>query len=363
MKPLRNLLRFILLLISISFLQAEQTVSNLVGFEVLKIKPRTFNLIGLNTSVNPNGPNARSVGKIFGTTLKNPNIRAANDHKLADIIWTLQDGEWMQIYYAEGGGTFPPLTKGWKAVGLGNTDVSGVMIKEGFIYESKTFNEWGLVLPGYVNDTPSRVTIDKPISIISKGTPVPATFGEILQESSNIIRGNENTADLFWVKNQNKDIWEAFYYAKKQDFPPLTPGWKKVGDGNNEHHNDIISSSAIIVESRDKHNIPRGFTKEPPFGFMDQRKKTTPINPIPKASLKYILDDSILIEDPEMIVFVPYWISDLNLNYTTQYFDNNRWNSLSIRNGTGELMFNYTIVNFLEWGVARVITKEFVEQF
>ena len=109
--------------------------------------------------------------------------------------------------------------------------------------------------------------------------------------------------------------------------------------------------------------MPRVFTKEPPFGFMDQRKKTTPINPIPKASLKYILDDSILIEDPEMIVFVPYWISDLGLNYTTQYFDNNRWNSLSIRNGTGGLMYNYTVVNYLNWGVARVITKEFVEQF
>ena len=109
--------------------------------------------------------------------------------------------------------------------------------------------------------------------------------------------------------------------------------------------------------------MPRLFTKAPPFGFIDQRKKTTPINPIPRTSLKYILDNSILIEDPEMIVFVPYWISDLGLNYTTQYFDNNRWNSLSIRNGTGGLMYNYTIVNFLEWGVARVITKEFVEQF
>ena len=103
-----RLLILLLALTIISPLRA-QTISNLTGFQVERIKPNSLNLIGLNTSVTPNASTAKTIYRIFGENATNAYVKKSNDPSEADNIWVIQnDGTWLQIYYAPGGGGFPP---------------------------------------------------------------------------------------------------------------------------------------------------------------------------------------------------------------------------------------------------------------
>ena len=140
MKPYIAIGLFILLAI-VSPIGA-QTISNLTGFQVERIKPNSLNLIGLNTSVTPNASTAKTIYRIFGENATNAYVKKSNDPSEADNIWVIQnDGTWLQIYYAPGGGGFPPVTEGWRAVGYGNTDMAGTLVKGGFLYQSKRDEE------------------------------------------------------------------------------------------------------------------------------------------------------------------------------------------------------------------------------
>ena len=364
MKPLKILRLLILLLAIVSPLGA-QTVSNLAGFQVERIRANSLTLIGLNTSVNPNGSVSRSIGKIFGPSSAAYVLGNTNPAN-ADIIWVpTDDGTWLQIFWSPGGDVFPPITRGWRAVGYGDQDVSGTMVKRGFFYESKRNEDWGLAIGGFVNRANNNIISNKSWTLINRGTPVPISFAEAnISSSPGLLKGDESRGDIFWIQREGK--WEGYYYTLKQQFPPLTEGWKKVGDGNTDHSYTLISSSAIFLQapkwSVTNNMLPaqRIITTWPPAGFKRIKKATDPNEP-PAAMVNNMLEWGFG-QNLNNLYFVITWPGKAGISYTSEYYDTfTGWNVLATREGTGgpELLFNYAVVNNLPWGVARV-TSEWV---
>ncbi len=358
MKP--YIIGLLILLLTIVSPAGAQTISNLTGFQVERIKPNSLNLIGLNTSVTPNGSTAKTIYKIFGENATNAYVKKSNNPSEADIIWVIQnDGTWLQIYYALGGEVFPPITEGWRAVGYGDTDMSGTLITGGFFYESKRDDEWGLVMAGFVNTNNTNIITRTEWTILNKGTPVPMSLtGLNLSSSQGLIKGNEREADILWV--QENGVWSGYYYALRQNFPPLTEGWRKIGSGNQDFSYHAVNSSGILLQapkwavSNGMLSSRRLITIWPPSGFQRARKVTDPNDP-PKAQVDYSLSYGIG-QMPSRLYFAVLWPGKQGINYTTEYYDTfTGWTFLSEREGDGvNLNFDYTIVDFLPWGVVRV---------
>ena len=361
MKPYIAIGLFILLAI-VSPIGA-QTISNLTGFQVERIKPNSLNLIGLNTTVTPNASTAKTIYKIFGENATNAYVLKSNNPSEADNIWVIQnDGTWLQIYYAPGGGGFPPVTEGWRAVGYGNTDMSGTLITGGFLYQSKRDEEWGLAMAGFVNTNKTNIITDTQWTVLNRGTPIPITFtGLNLSSSRGLIKGNEREADILWL--QEDGIWSGYYYALKQNFPPLTEGWRKIGSGDQDFSYHTVNSSGILLQapkwavSNGMLSSRRLITLWPPSGFQRARKVTDPNEP-PKAQVDYTLSYG-LGQLANRLYFAVLWQGKQGINYTTEYYDTfTGWTFLSEREGDGiNLNYDYTIVDLLPWGVTRVISE------
>ena len=361
MKP--YIIGLLILFLAIVSPSGAQTISNLTGFQVESIKPNSLNLIGLNTSVTPNASTAKTIYKIFGENATNAYVKKSNNPSEADIIWVIQnDGTWLQIYYALGGEVFPPVTEGWRAVGYGDTDMGGTLITGGFFYESKRNEEWGLVMAGFVNTNNTNIITRTEWTILNRGTPIPMSFtGLNLSSSQGLIKGNEREADILWV--QEDGVWSGYYYALRQNFPPLTEGWRKIGSGNQDFSYHTVNSSGILLQapkwavSNGMLSSRRLITLWPPSGFQRARKATDPNDP-PKAQVDYSLSYGIG-QIPSRLYFAVLWPGKQGINYTTEYYDTfSGWTFLSEREGDGvNLNFDYTIVDFLPWGVTRVISE------
>jgi len=355
----------LLILLSIVSPIGAQTISNLTGFQVERIKPNSLNLIGLNTSVTPNASTAKTIYRIFGENATNAYVKKSNNPSEADNIWVIQnDGTWLQIYYAPGGGGFPPVTEGWRAVGYGNTDMAGTLVKGGFLYQSKRDEEWGLAMAGFVNTNKTNIITDTQWTILNRGTPIPISFtGLNLSSSQGLIKGNEREADILWL--QEDGVWSGYYYALKQNFPPLTEGWRKIGAGDQDFSYHTVNSSGILLQAPSwavsNGMLPdkRLITLWPPSGFQTNKKITDPNDP-PKAQVDYTLSYG-LGQLSNRLYFAVLWQGKQGINYTTEYYDTfTGWTFLSEREGDGiNLNYDYTIVDFLPWGVTR-ITSEWV---
>ena len=361
MKPLL-LIRLLILLLAIVSPLGAQTISNLAGFQVERIKANSLTLIGLNSSVNPNGNVSRSIGRIFGSSSAAYILGDTNPIN-ADIVWVpREDGSWLQLFYSPGGETFPPITKGWRAVGYGDQDMSGTMVKRAFFYQSKRNEDWGLAIGGFVSNQNNNISSNKEWTLLNRGTPVPITFSEAnISSSPGLIKGSETKADILWI--QRDGLWEGYYYALKQKIPTLTEGWKKLGDGNKDHSYTEISSSAIYLQAPkwavSNNTLPaeRLITIWPPAGFGAGKKLTDPLDP-PAAMVNHILEWGFG-QNTNLLYFVITWPGKAGISYTTEYYDGMQWQYLQQHQGTGgpELLFNYAVVNRLPWGVARVISE------
>ena len=106
-------------------------------------------------ATQPHGRLVRTIGQAFGSEnaagLKSPTFGFdSNNPTEADIIWIWRDdGSWLGIYYNDQDLTteIPPMTRGWKAIGFGDTDASRVAIPEngGFFLQSRQERDWLLV--------------------------------------------------------------------------------------------------------------------------------------------------------------------------------------------------------------------------
>ena len=100
----------------------------------------------------------------------------------------------------------------------------------------------------------------------------------------------------------------------------------------------------------------RGFFKE--VGLDVEMIEPADPNDPPKAQVDYSLSYGIG-QIPSRLYFAVLWPGKQGINYTTEYYDTfTGWTFLSEREGDGvNLNFDYTIVDFLPWGVTRVISE------
>ena len=103
----------------------------------------------------------------------------------------------------------------------------------------------------------------------------------------------------------------------------------------------------------------RLITLWPPAGFQINKKITDPNDP-PKAQVDYTLSYGIG-QLANRLYFAVLWQGKQGISYTTEYYDTfSGWTFLSEREGDGvNLNYDYTLVDFLPWGVTRV-TSEWV---
>ena len=233
--------------------------------------------------------------------------------------------------------------------------MGGTLITGGFFYESKRDEEWGLVMAGFVNTNNTNIITRTEWTILNRGTPIPMSLtGLNLSSSQGLLKGNEREADILWV--QENDVWSGYYYALRQNFPPLTEGWRKIGSGNQDFSYHTVNSSGILLQAP-KWAVSNGLlssrrliTLWPPSGFQRARKVTDPNDP-PKAQVDYSLSYGIG-QIPSRLYFAVLWSGKQGINYTTEYYDTfTGWTFLSEREGDGvNLNFDYTIVDFLPSG-------------
>ena len=331
--------------------QQNQSYSNYIGFQVERIRANSLTLIGLNTPRIPNTPDTRKISELFGL-YNSSNLTANANYQEADIIWVQKGGQWIQVFYSDRDLEFPPITQGWRAVGWGDTDMSGLVIEKGFFIESKQNVDWGLAIGGYVNITDQVHVGLKSFSIVNRGTPIPITFAEAnIQNSKGFKKGNQSEADLIWI--QNEGVWEAYYYALDSEFPPLTEGWKKIGSGNEDYNYQLITSSAFLLDTQGSDKVIR---IQSPSNFHKIPKETDPLAPT-KADIqpRFQLGFGQLAN---RLYFVGSWNGKIGIRYTTEIYDPAGWWTLSVTDGNNNVLNNSaTIGSELTWGVARVISE------
>ena len=359
MKPLYNLLGLLILLVTP--LGAQQSVSNYVGFEVERVRANTITLIGINTSNQLGREQSRTISDLFGF-YNDAGLTPTGDGTSAnaDVVWVQVGDKWEQVFYNFYDRVFPPMTTGWRGVGRGNDDMSGLVVQRGFMIDSKQNMDWGLVIAGHVNPNVKTIKERRQLSIVNRGTPVPITFNESnIHQSMGLLKGDQNTADIIWI--QNKGVWEAYYYAVTKTFPPLSEGWKKIGGGDQDYGYQLITSSAFILQANGRTPSDRQLRIWPPANF-DPTQKIT----VKDAPPRTILDWDLRIgfgQNANRLYFVSSFTATKGISYTTEYFDeNNSWHFLTSRDYVGvdgaETFTDYAVLGTgLYWGVGRVITE------
>ena len=357
MKPLYNLLGLLILLVTP--LGAQQSVSKYVGFEVERVRANTITLIGINSSDQLGREQSRTISDLFGF-YNDARLTPTGDGTAtnADVVWVQVEDRWEQIFYNFYDREFPPMTTGWRAVGRGNADMSGLVVERGFMIDSKQNEDWGLVIAGHVDPGVKTYKTNQGLSIINRGTPVPITFNESnIHQSMGLLKGDQNTADIIWI--QNKGVWEGYYYAVTKTFPPLSEGWKKIGGGDQDYGYQLITSSAFILQAKGPSD--RQLRILPPSNF-DPTQKIT----VKDAPPRTILDWDLRIgfgQNANRLYFVSSFTATKGISYTTEYFDeNNSWHFLTHRDfigANGPVIFtDYAVLGTgLYWGVARVVTE------
>jgi hypothetical protein len=187
------------------------------------------------------------------------------------------------------------------------------------------------------------------MNILNKGFPTNIKLNESgIEQSEGFEHGDQNTGDIIWLY-RTSGMYDRYYYTDGQSFPPLTPGWKQVGNGNEDVGHHIISSSFIVETKGGGGEI----ILYPPAGFVRPKRATDPLAP-PRANLYW----SILKDDQDRNNFVMWWGSTGgNIIYTTEVFNGSSWIYLSEqRNLPGHPLSNYATLG-MGWGVARVVSE------
>ena len=359
MKLLYNMLG--LLILFITQLGAQQSISNYVGFQVERVRANSLTLIGINSSSDRGGEQSRTISDLFGFYNDARLIPTANGTaKDADVVWVQVGDTWEQVFYNFYDLDFPPMTTGWRAVGKGNEDMSGLVVQRGFMIDSQQDIDWGLVIAGYVNPNPTVHMERRKWSIINRGTPVPISLNDSnVHQSIGLLKGDQNTADIIWL--QNEGMWEGYYYATTKTFPPLSEGWKKIGAGDQDYGYNVIDSSAFLLQARGNTPSDRILKILPPSNFGSTQKIT-----IPGAPARAIINWDLQIgfgQNANRLYFLTSWPAMKGIHYTTQYYNEfGSWQTFASRDYVGvdgaETFTDYAVLGTgLYWGVGRVISE------
>ena len=349
MKLLRNILGLLTLAFQ-SFVGAQTSTSAPIGFHSELVKANSFSLLGVNVTNNVNEPHHRSIEEMFGPN--NETGLNAGKPAEADIVWLpdLEHG-YVKIYYNDKLQTFPPITVGWRGVGFGNADMSQFESpsNRGFFIESKKDYDWYIAFGGYIKQTEMFYDVEPGMNILNKGFPTNIQLNQSgIEQSEGFEHGDQNTGDIIWLYRTN-GMYDRYYYSDGQSFPPLSPGWKLIGGGDEDVGHHILSSSFIVETKGGGGEI----MLHPPPGFIRSKGATDPLAP-PRANIYW----SILEDVNGIPNFVMWWDSlGGNIIYTTEVYNGSSWMFISEqRNLPGQVLSNYATLG-MGWGVARVVAE------
>lgn len=335
-----------------SFLGAQTSTSAPIGFHSELVKANSFSLLGVNVTNHVNAPHNRSIEEMFGPN--NETGLEAGKPAEADIIWLPDfDHGYVKIYYNDKLQTFPPITIGWRGVGFGNADMSRVAppSNRGFFIESRRDYDWYIAFGGYIKQTEMFYDVEPGMNILNKGFPTWIQLNESgIEQSDGFEHGDQTTGDIIWLYRSD-GTYDRYYYTDggHQHFPPLTPGWKLIGNGDQDVGHHILSSSFIVETKGGGGEI----VLYPPAGFTRPKRTTDPLAP-PRAKLYW----SIMGDANNVSNFVMWWDSvGSDIIYTTEVYNGSGWIFISEqRNLPGQILSNYATLS-MGWGVARVIAE------
>jgi hypothetical protein len=338
----------------LSCVEAQDTTSSFAGFHYELIQPNTFTPLAVNVTQNPDGLHFRSIEETFGSN-NEIGLKAESNQGDSDVIWVKDGLNWLQIYYNNRNLEAFGMTKGWRALGLANTNMGGYIIplNTGFFIQSKKDFEWYIAYAGYVRQNPMVYQISKGFNVLNRGYPTRIRLNESrIELSEGFKKGDSGSGDIIWLyrKPDHREPWyDRYYYTEGNLF--LTEGWKKVGDGDTDVGEHTITNTLIIQTK----GVGGRIVMYPPIGF--QKKKTQPIlnqvDPPKPDVLTYITLD----EWGNPYFNIAWQAHNSNVNYTTEIWDdfNREWWSLNTLMGdAGQVLSSWASIMPLQRGVARV---------
>ena len=327
---------------------SQQSVSSPVGFHTEIIKANAFSLLGVNVTHRAGSPNIRTIGDMFGAN--NETGIKPGTSKTGDVIWVPDhDGGYTRVFYNHIVRTFPPITIGWRAIAHGNRDMSSVSlpVNSGIFYESRSDHDWHVVFGGHVPEGIINHNVKPGINILNRGYPVHVPLNESgIEISPGFKWGDSNTGDIVWIFKQDGNYDRYFYTDGTAEPFAMTPGWKRIGSGNEDHGRDGLSS-AFIIEVR---GYGGNIKLLPPPLIARRSFVTSPMAP-PRPMLSTSFEQL-----KEVVYFVLWWSAyNADINYTTEVYSPGNWFFISTQtNLDGQPLSNFAPLSMWN-GVARVV--------
>ena len=124
---------------------------------------------------------------------------------------------------------------GWREVNSGTADAAGTPVYhvDGLWITRNDFTNLNITFAGVLRSTPTFFPVANG-SNLPFNTVYPT--GSTLANSgldTQVLKGDETTADIVWIPNAATGGWDQYYYANALP-PNITAGWKQVGQGNTD---------------------------------------------------------------------------------------------------------------------------------
>ena len=334
-----------------SLAKAQDAISDFFGFHYELIQPNTFTPIAVNVTQNREGLHSRSINDTFGTN-NEVGLKTEAGLNKSDVIWVKDGSDWLQIYYNNVENEVFGITKGWKAIGLGNQDMGAYFIplNSGLFIQSRKDFEWYIAWTGYIKQQPMYHEVIKGFNVLNSGYPTQISLNDSkINLSKGFKKGDALSGDIIWIYRglqNNLPVYDRYYYSEGDFF--FTEGWKKVGNGDMDAGEDTILNTLIIETRGDGGTV----VVYPPVGFPDYNN-TSPLAPI-KAEVYTLLT---LDEFGDPFFNVLWEARAREIDYTTQIWDEfskEWWNLNTLWGEKGEVLSNWAAILGLQRGVGRV---------
>ncbi|MEZ0389847.1 MAG: hypothetical protein ACAI34_22395 [Verrucomicrobium sp.] len=174
---------------------------------------------------------AHTIATLFG---------AANSAGLKPCPTAAWNGSADLVYVSDGAGGYKYVfystaAAGWREVNSGTADAAGTPVYhvDGLWITRNDFTNLNITFAGVLRSTPTFFPVANG-SNLPFNTVYPT--GSTLANSgldTQVLKGDETTADIVWIPNAATGGWDQYYYANALP-PNITAGWKQVGQGNTD---------------------------------------------------------------------------------------------------------------------------------
>jgi len=200
-----------------------------------------------------------TIASVFGPT--NQFGLAAGDETTADQI-RIFNGTGYDVYYYSNGGA---AGTGWRKVGAGNADISGVKIlpDEGLVIAHSPATPVNVVLLGAVKVGTTSFPMFQGLNIVSNPYAAPLKLKDSglynADPTKGLAGGGSTTADQ--VRIYNGSSYDTYYYST---VGLAGVGWRKAGAGSTNQENVEIPVGASFLVTR-RNGADFNWVSTPPY--------------------------------------------------------------------------------------------------